>query len=304
MSVTFRILVIGDKGVGKTTIINNFIYPNNDPQKLNNINTTIGIDVFHRFIFLKPSASEQEETQEQNQEETQEQNQEETQEQNQEQEIPEGIAAAAATAATAAAAATAATAATAAAAATAATAAVICCSQRVKHADADADADDADADAIKLLFWDTAGSSIYTNLVDTYYSDFVGVIIVFDASEHSSYYNIRELIDKVICKNKCPHFHPILIIANKCDKRNIRYSASEISAQLRSHYSKQIIMYCEHSIDYQSSIINHHFNSYFQYIYNNIACAKTVCNGIRGSLKRHDDDKKKVNARKSNCIIC
>ena len=284
MSVTFRILVIGDKGVGKTTIINNFIYPNNDPKKLNNINTTIGIDVFHRFIFLKPSASEQEETQEQNQEETQEQNQE--------QEIPEGIAAAAATAATAAAA------------ATAATAAVICCSQRVKHADADADADDADADAIKLLFWDTAGSSIYTNLVDTYYSDFVGVIIVFDASEHSSYYNIRELIDKVIRKNKCPHFHPILVIANKCDKRNLRYSASEISAQLRSHYSKQIIMYCEHSIDYQSSIINHHFNSYFQYIYNNIACAKTVCNGIRGSLKRHDDDKKKVNARKSNCIIC
>ena len=282
MSVTFRILVIGDKGVGKTTIINNFIYPNNDPQKLNNINTTIGIDVFHRFIFLEPSTKQEpEEPQEQQEpeepQEQQEQQKQQKQQEPQEEEIPEGIAT---------------------------TAAVMCCSQRIKTADADADADSNAKDAIKLLFWDTAGSSIYTNLVDTYYSDFVGVIIVFDASEHSSYYNIRELIDKVIRKNKCPHFHPILIIANKCDKRNIRYSASEISTQLRSHYSKQFIMYCEHSINYQSSIINHHFNSYFQYIYDNIACAKTVCNGIRGSLKRHDDDKQKVNARKSNCIIC
>ena len=280
MSVTFRILVIGDKGVGKTTIINNFIYPNNDPQKLNNINTTIGIDVFHRFIFLEPSTKqEQQEPEEPQPEEPQEQQKQQKQQEPQEEEIPEGIAT---------------------------TAAVMCCSQRIKTADADADADaDSNAkDAIKLLFWDTAGSSIYTNLVDTYYSDFVGVIIVFDASEHSSYYNIRELIDKVIRKNKCPHFHPILIIANKCDKRNIRYSASEISTQLRSHYSKQFIMYCEHSINYQSSIINHHFNSYFQYIYDNIARKQIVCNGIRGSLKRHEDDVRVRVRVKSNCIIC
>ena len=74
---------------------------------------------------------------------------------------------------------------------------------------------------IKVCLWDTAGQEKFKSVVNTYFREASGIILMFDLSEYSSYINLQNWINLLDYENRCNHEHPILLIGNKSDKKNI-----------------------------------------------------------------------------------
>ena len=73
----------------------------------------------------------------------------------------------------------------------------------------------------KICVWDTAGQEKFQSIVTTYFREACGIILIFDLSEYSSYINLQNLLNMLQHQNKCNHEHPILLIGNKSDLKNI-----------------------------------------------------------------------------------
>lgn len=74
---------------------------------------------------------------------------------------------------------------------------------------------------MKICLWDTAGQEKFKSIVNTYFREASGIILMFDLSEYSSYINLQNWLNMLAYENKCSHEHPILLIGNKSDKKNI-----------------------------------------------------------------------------------
>jgi len=74
---------------------------------------------------------------------------------------------------------------------------------------------------IKINVWDTAGQEQFKSIVSSYFRGISGTILMFDLSEYSSYINIQNWLNLINQENTCDHNHPVLLIGNKSDKRQI-----------------------------------------------------------------------------------
>ena len=73
----------------------------------------------------------------------------------------------------------------------------------------------------KICIWDTAGQEKFQSIVTTYFREACGIILMFDLSRYDTYINIQNWLNLLSHSNKCKHEHPILLIGNKSDLKNI-----------------------------------------------------------------------------------
>ena len=73
----------------------------------------------------------------------------------------------------------------------------------------------------KICIWDTAGQEKFQCIVTTYFREACGIILMFDLSDYGSYINLQNWLNLLTDSNKCNHEHPILLIGNKSDLKNI-----------------------------------------------------------------------------------
>jgi len=73
----------------------------------------------------------------------------------------------------------------------------------------------------KICIWDTAGQEKFHCIVTTYFREACGIILMFDLSDYGSYINLQNWLNLLSHSNKCNHEHPILLIGNKSDLKNI-----------------------------------------------------------------------------------
>jgi small GTP-binding protein len=133
---------------------------------------------------------------------------------------------------------------------------------------------------IKINIWDTAGQERFKSIVRSYFREISGAILIFDLSEYSSYINIQNWLNLINQENTCDHNHPVLLIGNKSDKRQI-INNKDIEKIIQS----ELVIYKE------VSIINESYDSLeglvTKLIEKILLNAKT-CNGITS----FNDDKK------------
>jgi Ras-related protein Rab-8A len=68
---------------------------------------------------------------------------------------------------------------------------------------------------IRLQIWDTAGQEKYRALAQNYYKNAMGVLLVFDLTEASTFENVRNWIRQI--KNHAGENICKILVANKCD---------------------------------------------------------------------------------------
>ena len=73
----------------------------------------------------------------------------------------------------------------------------------------------------KICLWDTAGQEKFQSIVTAYFREACGIILMFDLSKYESYINIQNWLNLLQMSNKCDHEHPILLIGNKSDLKNV-----------------------------------------------------------------------------------
>ena len=83
-----------------------------------------------------------------------------------------------------------------------------------------------DNKTIKCQFWDISGDSSYLTITESYLKDNIGVIIVFDKSNKTSFTNIKKWVDLLGDKTEQTK---ILLMGNKLDKVDIKVTNYEAS---------------------------------------------------------------------------
>ena len=96
---------------------------------------------------------------------------------------------------------------------------------------------------LKINLWDTAGQERFRSIINRYFENICGIILIFDLNKEKTFKSVENWIYDLKKFNKCEHEHPILLIGNKNDLEcNID---KEIIANLVSKYQ---LIYFETSI--------------------------------------------------------
>ncbi len=83
-----------------------------------------------------------------------------------------------------------------------------------------------DKSIIKLQLWDTAGQEAYYSICKSYYRDAAGIILCFDLTNRSSFFNIKKWLSDI--RKECLYPNRILLVGTKCDLSNIQITHDEI----------------------------------------------------------------------------
>lgn len=105
--------------------------------------------------------------------------------------------------------------------------------------------EDRNNNILKLHIWDTAGQEKFRSIVETYYRDAAGVILMYDITKKSSFDNLEYWIKEISFWNKNKERVPIIILGNKID--NILFS--EVTKRSADKFAKKYnILYQEISV--------------------------------------------------------
>jgi small GTP-binding protein len=77
----------------------------------------------------------------------------------------------------------------------------------------------------KLRIWDTAGQEKFKSIVQTYYRDVIGAILVYDICDRSSFDNIMNWIKNIKCNTN--NTMAFILVANKTDKATERVISTQ-----------------------------------------------------------------------------
>ncbi|XP_046842555.1 ras-related protein Rab-22A-like [Xenia sp. Carnegie-2017] len=91
-----------------------------------------------------------------------------------------------------------------------------------------------DEQAYKFQIWDTAGQERYRSLAPLYYRDASAAIVVYDITNQSSFYALKDWIKEI--RRYGPNECVIAIAGNKCDLDDQR----EISMQSAREYAESV----------------------------------------------------------------
>ncbi|KAH3744760.1 Rab GTPase [Pelomyxa schiedti] len=88
---------------------------------------------------------------------------------------------------------------------------------------------------VKLQIWDTAGQERYRNITTAYFRGAMGVLLVFDVTDESSFANITSWMSSI--KEHAPPNVKVALIGNKCDITGSRVVTTERGKALANQYS-------------------------------------------------------------------
>lgn len=115
---------------------------------------------------------------------------------------------------------------------------------------------------VKLQIWDTAGQETFRSIVNSYYNNAIGAIIVFDVTRRSSFNHILSWLKEV--RDRGNSNVKIMLIGNKCDLDLKRTVSKEEAAVLAK---REGIDYIEASA-MTDHLVGHIFEKLAQDIYN------------------------------------
>ena len=72
-----------------------------------------------------------------------------------------------------------------------------------------------DNNTIKVYIWDTAGQEKFSNLINVYFRNLDGVMLLYDITNINSFNNLNNWLEKISIYNK--NYIPKLIVGTKCD---------------------------------------------------------------------------------------
>jgi len=85
---------------------------------------------------------------------------------------------------------------------------------------------------VKVQVWDTAGQERFRTITRAYYRDAMGILLVYDVTDVTTFHNIRTWVQNISenAKEECVK----MLIGNKCDCENKRVVSYECGKQLAS----------------------------------------------------------------------
>lgn len=92
----------------------------------------------------------------------------------------------------------------------------------------------ADEQVYKFQIWDTAGQERYRSLAPLYYRDASAAIVVYDITNQTSFYALKDWIKEI--KRYGPQECVIAIAGNKCDLEDQR----EVSTEHAKEYAESV----------------------------------------------------------------
>lgn len=118
---------------------------------------------------------------------------------------------------------------------------------------------------IKIQLWDTAGQECFRSITRSYYKDSIGVVLCYDTTNITSFYNIVKWMDEI--KKECCNNVVIMLVGTKNDlttKRQVAYKEARIFAD------KHNMLFCETSAK-NNFHITECFNNLLDKVYINMA---------------------------------
>jgi small GTP-binding protein len=133
---------------------------------------------------------------------------------------------------------------------------------------------------IKLYLWDTAGQEAFRSVVQLYYRNLAGAVLVFDVTSPRTFRNLDYWMEQLLTNNDNDVPVPMILLANKIDKTEERL----VSRKEAEAYAK------EHGMMYEEvSVLNNTNTSaalsrLFEKIYEEFIDEDKSCTGIRAKL--------------------
>ena len=134
---------------------------------------------------------------------------------------------------------------------------------------------------IKIYLWDTAGQEKFANLINVYFRDLDGAMVLYDITNRNSFDNIEKWIEKIGDFNK-PNI-PIVIVGTKSDLEKHRMIHIHEVANIAKKYD-YINIEC-------SSKENNNIDETFDLIINTIINHKKIDLTIKENLEIDDTTK-------------
>ena len=94
---------------------------------------------------------------------------------------------------------------------------------------------DIDDNRIKTHIWDTAGQECFSSIITTYYRGVAGAVLVFDVGRESSFHKCHYWLNQVVQKGSEKHKPFLLLIGNKCDRKNRVVSREDAERFAKDH---------------------------------------------------------------------
>ena len=112
---------------------------------------------------------------------------------------------------------------------------------------------------IKCQLWDTSGSKRFYKIVDKYFKNNAGIIIVFDITNRKSFERVGFWLNKIDNKTK------VLLLGNKVDKESER----RVSFKEANDYAKKNDIHFFETSAKEGFNIDESFKKFCQIIYDN-----------------------------------
>lgn len=146
---------------------------------------------------------------------------------------------------------------------------------------------------IKLHIWDTAGQEQFRSVIQNYYRNAIGIIVVFDVTDMESFRHVERWINEYRI-NSNNVYSEIVLVGNKVDLENVRCVSSEEAIQLAKRHQ---ILYIETSAK-TSQNVNETFRIITETIYQKLALIKILpSDEYRFGIQRNNQNTSRLNLR-------
>ena len=142
---------------------------------------------------------------------------------------------------------------------------------------------------IKIYMWDTAGQEKFANLINVYFRDLDGAMVLYDITNRNSFDNIEKWIEKINLFNKTQV--PIIIVGTKTDIEKHRVCHKYELENIANKYG-YVNIEC-------SSKDNHNIDETFDLIINEIIKHKNIDIGAN----KLEIEEPRPNPQKTNCCV-
>lgn len=145
---------------------------------------------------------------------------------------------------------------------------------------------------IKIYLWDTAGQEKFANLINVYFRDIDGAMILYDITNRNSFDSIENWIEKISMYNKNKTDVPIIIVGTKTDLEKHRMVHKHEVVNISKKYN-YITIEC-------SSKENYNIDETFDLIIDKIITHKNLDFTVKDTLEIQESD---ATIKKNCCTI-
>ena len=137
-----------------------------------------------------------------------------------------------------------------------------------------------DGKRIKLYLWDTAGQEAFRSVVQLYYRNLAGAVLVFDVTKPSTFRSLDYWLSELRTKNDNETPIPTLLVANKIDMTERRLVGRK---EAEAYAAEHGMMYEEVSV-LDNTNTDAALSRLFDKIYDEFVAEDKECTGVRARL--------------------